>query len=302
MTLQELRYIVALADTGHFGKAAEACYVTQSTLSTQLRKLEDGLGLILFDRSLKRVAPTPAGREVLARARNILAEVEHIQGLAEHGQDPMACTLRIGIIPTLAPYYLPGALTLVRRRHPALRPLLREETTRQIIDHLLAGDLDAGLLALPVADDGIQAEPLFHEHFFAALPAGHALAARKALNAGDLKSERLLLLDEGHCLRDQALDFCSTHSSVLREEVRATSLETLRQMVGMGLGITLLPMLSINARPSVLNKTVVCRPFVKPSPKRTIALIWRKHTPFPETFEQLAATLKSALPDKVEPA
>lgn len=302
MTLQELRYIVALADTGHFGKAAEACFVTQSTLSTQLRKLEESLGQVLFDRSLKRITPTPKGREIVAAARNILAEAERIRDLAGHTQDPMARTIHLGIIPTLGPYYLPGALALLRKRHPALRPLLREETTQQIVDHLLDGELDAGLLALPVTDDRIRAEPLFHEYFFAALPAAHALAARKTLRAADIKREKLLLLDEGHCLRDQALDFCHAHSSNLREEVRATSLETLRQMVGMGLGVTLLPALSVNAGSRVTNKSMVCRPFAKPVPKRTIALIWRKNMPFPETFEQLAATLKAGLPDGVEPA
>ena len=302
MTLQELRYIVALADTGHFGKAAEACFVTQSTLSTQLRKLEHGLGLALFDRSLKRVTPTPMGREILVAARNILGEAERIREMAGHAQDPMARTIHLGIIPTLAPYYLPAALALVRKRHPALRPLLREETTQQIVEHLLDGELDAGLLALPVADDRIRAEPLFHECFFAALPASHALAASRTLDAADLKREKLLLLDEGHCLRDQALDFCDANSSNLREEVRATSLETLRQMVGMGLGVTLLPALAVNAGSRADNKHVVCRPFARPVPRRTIALIWRKHTPFPETFEQLAATLKAGMPNEVKPA
>lgn len=301
MTLQELRYIVALADSGHFGKAAEACFVTQSTLSTQLRKLEDGLGLILFDRSLKRVTPTPMGREVLAAARNILAESERIRAIAGHNRDPMARTIHLGIIPTLGPYYLPSALTLVRKRHPALRPLLREETTPQIIEHLLEGDLDAALLALPVADEKLRVVPLFREHFYAAVPADHPLAARKTLQAGDMEREKLLLLDEGHCLRDQALDFCNARASTLREEVRATSLETLRQMVGMGLGITLLPALAVNPGSRTGNQSVVCRAFARPVPKRTIALIWRKQTPFPTTFEQLAATLKSKLPEAVEP-
>ncbi|MBS0575600.1 MAG: LysR family transcriptional regulator [Proteobacteria bacterium] len=302
MTLQELRYIVALADSGHFGKAAEACFVTQSTLSTQLRKLEDGLGLILFDRSLKRVTPTPMGREVLAAARNILAEAERIRAIAGHNRDPMARTIHLGIIPTLGPYYLPGALALVRKRHPSLRTLLREETTPQIVAHLLEGDLDAALLALPVVDEKIKFAPLFREPFYAALPADHRLAARKTLQASDLEGEKLLLLDEGHCLRDQALDFCNTRASTLREEVRATSLETLRQMVGMGLGITLLPALAVNAGSRSSNKGVVCRPFKRPSPERAIALIWRKHTPFPETFQQLAATLKAGLPVEVKPA
>ena len=162
MTLQELKYLVALADHGHFGRAAEACFITQSTLSTQIKKLEDFLGVTLFDRSLKRVTPTPIGREILAAARSIVEESERIRELAKHAQDPMARTIHLGVIPTLGPYYLPHALTLVHRKHPDLRMLLREEMTPQILDHLLDGKLDAGLLALPVADDSLRVEPLFH--------------------------------------------------------------------------------------------------------------------------------------------
>lgn len=301
MTLQELKYLVALADHGHFGRAAEACFITQSTLSTQIKKLEDFLGVTLFDRSLKRVTPTPIGREILQAARNIVEESERIREVARHAQDPMARTLHLGVIPTLGPYYLPHALTLVQKKHPGLRLLLREEMTPQILDHLVDGKLDAGLLALPVMDDNLKIEPLFHEPFFAALPAAHALAARESLKVQDLDGEKLMLLDEGHCLRDQALDVCGTHASG-REEVRATSLETLRQMVGMGLGITLLPALAVDAAPRVNKKAVEIRPFRAPAPGRTIGLVWRKRAPFPETFERLAATLKSSLPSGVEPA
>jgi len=300
MTLQELKYLVALADHGHFGRAAEACFITQSTLSTQIKKLEDFLGVTLFDRSLKRVTPTPIGREILAAARNIVEEAERIRELAKHAQDPMTRTIHLGVIPTLGPYYLPHALTLVHKKHPGLRMLLREEMTPQILEHLVDGRLDAGLLALPVTDDALRVEPLFYEPFFAALPAGHALAARKELKVADLTNDKLLLLDEGHCLRDQALDVCGSGSRG-REEVRATSLETLRQMVGMGLGVTLLPALSIDAGPRVIKKTVEIRPFKSPSPGRTIGLVWRRRAPFPETFERLAATLKSSLPVGVEP-
>ena len=300
MTLQELKYLVALADHGHFGRAAETCFITQSTLSTQIKKLEDFLGVTLFDRSLKRVTPTPIGREILAAARNIVEESERIRELAKHAQDPMARTLHLGVIPTLGPYYLPHALTLVHKKHPGLRLLLREEMTPQILEHLVDGKLDAGLLALPVTDDSLRVEPLFYEPFFAALPAGHALAKRDALKVSDIMEEKLLLLDEGHCLRDQALDVCGSGSRG-REEVRATSLETLRQMVGMGLGLTLLPALAVDAGPRVNKKAVEIRPFKKPSPGRTIGLVWRKRAPFPETFERLAQTLKAGLPSEVEP-
>jgi LysR family hydrogen peroxide-inducible transcriptional activator len=299
MTLQELKYLVALADHGHFGKAAEACFITQSTLSTQIKKLEDFLGVTLFDRSLKRVAPTPIGQEILQAARSIVEESERIRELAKHAQDPMARTIHLGVIPTLGPYYLPHALTLVHKKHPDLRLLLREEMTPQILQHLVDGKLDAGLLALPVSEDSLRVEPLFYEPFFAALPAGHPLAKREVLKVSDIMAEKLLLLDEGHCLRDQALDVCGSGSRG-REEVRATSLETLRQMVAMGLGLTLLPALAVDAGPRVSKKAVEIRPFKAPPPGRTIALVWRKRAPFPETFEQLAQTLKNALPSEVE--
>ena len=300
MTLQELKYLVALADHGHFGRAAEACFITQSTLSTQIKKLEDFLGVTLFDRSLKRVTPTPIGKEILQAARNIVEEAERIRELAKHAQDPMARTIHLGVIPTLGPYYLPHALTLVHRKHPGLRMLLREEMTPQILEHLLDGKLDAGLLALPVTDDSLRVEPLFYEPFFAALPSDHALAKHEVLKVADIMGEKLLLLDEGHCLRDQALDVCGSGSRG-REEVRATSLETLRQMVAMGLGLTLLPALSVDAGPRASKKAVVIRPFKTPPPGRTIALVWRKRAPFPETFERLAASLKGSLPDDVTP-
>ena len=300
MTLQELKYLVALADHGHFGRAAEACHITQSTLSTQIKKLEDFLGVTLFDRSLKRVTPTPIGKEILAAARNVVEEAERIRELARHAQDPMARTLHLGVIPTLGAYYLPHALMLVHKKHPGLRLLLREETTPQILEHLADGKLDAGLLALPVSDDALRVEPLFYEPFFAALPAGHELAKRDTLKVTDLMNEKLLLLDEGHCLRDQALDVCGARQD-RREEVRATSLETLRQMVAMELGITLLPALAVDAGPRVSRKAVEIRPFKAPPPGRTIALVWRRRAPFPETFERLAATLKASLPDDVAP-
>lgn len=301
MTLQELRYLVALADHGHFGRAAEASFVTQSTLSTQIKKLEDFLGVTLFDRSLKRVTPTPIGREIVQAARSVVEEADRIRELAKHAQDPMTRTIHLGVIPTLGPYYLPHALTLVHRKHPGLRLLLREEMTSQILEHLADGKLDAGLLALPVTDDSLRIEPLFHEPFYAALPAGHELAERRQLKVADIMGEKLLLLDEGHCLREQALDVCGARQDQ-REEVRATSLETLRQMVAMGLGLTLLPALAVDAGPRISRKAVEIRPFKSPPPGRVIGLAWRRRAPFPETFERLAASLKSSLPPQVSPS
>lgn len=299
MTLQELKYLVALADHGHFGRAAAACHISQSTFSTQIKKLENFLGVTLFDRSLKRVTATPTGIEILAAARNVVEEAERIRALAKHGQDPMVRTLHLGVIPTLGPYYLPHALSVMRKTHPQLRLLLREEMTAQILEHLADGKLDAGLIALPLMEDTLRAVPLFYEPFFAALPNDHALTKQKHLKVCDIMTEKLMLLDEGHCLRAQALSVCGTdHSN--REEVRATSLETLRQMVGMGLGITLLPALAVEAGSRLTQKTVAIRPFKNPPPGRTIALVWRKRAPLPETFEHIAQTLKKTLPSEVK--
>jgi LysR family hydrogen peroxide-inducible transcriptional activator len=300
MTLQELKYLIALAHHGHFGKAAQACFITQSTLSTQIKKLEKFLGVMLFDRSLKPVTPTPIGREILAVARHIVDETERIREMARQARDPTMRTIHLGVIPTLGPYYLPHVLPLLHKKYPGLRLLLREELTAQIIDRLLEGKFDAGLLTLPVANDKLRAEPLFYEPFFTALPAGHPLAANDTVKVTDIMSETLLLLDEGHCLRDQALDVCGT-ASTARDEVRATSLETLRQMVGMGLGVTLLPALAVDVGPRVSRKSLEIRPFKKPAPGRTIGLVWRKNAPVAETFELLAAAFKASLPNEVEP-
>lgn len=297
MTLQELRYLVALADTGHFGQAAEACFVSQSTLSTGLKKLEDYLGITLFDRSLKRVTPTPIGREIVESARRIVEEANRIRELASHAKDPMDRTLRLGVIPTLGPYYLPHVLTLVHRTHPRLRLLLREEMTPHMLSHLAEGRLDAGLLALPVDDPGLESLPLFVEPFLAAVPANHALAGRERIELGELATAGLLLLEEGHCLREQALEACRLQG-LKNEEIRATSLETLRQMVAMGLGVTLIPQLAaVNPKPT--RKQVVMRPLAGGGAARTIGLVWRRRSPAAQTLAILARTLANELPEGV---
>jgi len=292
MTLQELRYLVALADCGHFGQAAEACCVSQSTLSTGLKKLEDALGVIVFDRSLKRVAPTPIGHEIVESARRMLEEAARIRELASYAKDPMDRTVHLGIIPTLGPYYLPHVLTQVRAAHPKLRLLLREEMTPHLLAHLAEGKLDAGLLALPISDPSLEVVPLFVEPFLAAVPADHPLAATDEINIDELARAGLLLLEEGHCLRDQALEAC--HLQGLKsEEIRATSLETLRQMVAMGLGVTLIPTL---ARVGPSGQQVVLKPIAAPGASRGIGLVWRRRSPLAYTMAQLAETLATRLP------
>jgi LysR family hydrogen peroxide-inducible transcriptional activator len=296
MTLQELRYLVALADTSHFGQAAEACHVTQSTLSTQLKKLEDYLGLTLFDRSLKRVTPTPTGRAIIASARIIVEEAERIRTLARHsGEDIMACTLRLGVIPTVGPYYLPHALLTVHKAFPQLKLLLREEITPSLLAGLREGGFDAALLALPIEDENLEVFPLYREPFVVALPSSHPLVAKDQLKVKDLDGENLLLLEEGHCLRDQALDLCGARVGKT-DEVQATSLEMLRQMVGMNLGITLLPQLAAENAPRGEKRLLALRSFAAPAPTRTVGLAWRRRSPRSETLLRLAQKLVSELP------
>jgi len=298
MTLQELRYIVALADCGHFGKAAEACYISQSTLSTQVKKLEDYLGIILFDRSLKQVTLTPVGREIVTSARLILDEANRIRELARQTDDPMERTVNLGVIPTLGPYYLPHVLKQLHRKFPKLRLLLREEMTPHLLAHLTDGKLDAGLLALPVDDANLDIVPLFKEPFLAAVPAKHELASASKIKINDLAKAGLLLLEEGHCLREHALEACHL-DGLQNEEISATSLETLRQMVGMGLGVTLIPALASGGSTTVTQ--VALRPLVAPGAFRTIGLVWRKRSPLAATMEQLALSLKQALPPNTLP-
>jgi len=294
MTLQELRYIVALADHGHFGKASEACHISQSTLSTQVKKLEDFLGVALFDRSLKQVTLTPVGHEIVASARLILDETNRIRGLAHQTCDPMERTVQLGVIPTLGPYYLPHVLSLLHGKYPKLRLLLREEMTPHVLSHLAEGRLDAGLLALPVSAPGLEVVPLFKEPFLAAVPTNHKLAAAKTVRINDLASAGLLLLEEGHCLRDNALEACHL-DGLQNEEISATSLETLRQMVGMGLGVTLIPVLASSGTSGTASQ-VALRPLAAPGASRTIGLVWRKRSPLAATMEQLALSLKKTLP------
>jgi len=301
MTLQELRYLVALADKGHFVRAAEACHVGQPTLSTQLKKLERDLGVTLFERNKHQMRPTPIGVQIIDRARLVLDVVEQIRGLALLGSDPLNRPLRLGVIPTLGPYLIPHLLPMLRERLPQLRLLLREDLTAQLLDRLRQGRLDALLLALPVRADDVDVLALFREPFVVALPEGHALAAKASINEAELAGETVLLLEEGHCMREQALALCGGTPSDEREELTATSIETLRQMVAAGVGCTLLPRLAaMPGAGSIHNGMVEIRPFARPEPTRTIGLAWRRRCPREATMRQLGELILADLPSGVE--
>jgi LysR family hydrogen peroxide-inducible transcriptional activator len=301
MTLQELRYLVALADTGHFARAADSCHISQSTLSVQIKKLEQYLGVTLFDRSLRRVATSPIANEIVAAARTIVATADRVRALAQErvSPDPLACTLQLGVIPTLGPYLMPPLLHTLHRLYPRLRLLLREAFTDDLMESLASGAIDGALLALPVPLEGLTCAPLFTEPFLVALPAAHPLAARATIRTTDLASEQLLLLEEGHCLRDQALELCGRPQARLAEEIRGTSLETLRQMVCLGIGCTVMPLLAVGTAQSVASTLIQYRPFAAPSPARTIGLVWRRRAANDMALRAIADTLRTHAPDGV---
>lgn len=295
LTLQELRYLVALAEEQHFERAAELCHVSQSTLSTQLKKLEDQLDVTLFDRSQRQATPTPIGTEIIAQARLVLEEAHKIQALALRRLDPMQGVLRVGVIPTLGPYLMPHLLPPLRTLYPRLRLFLREDLTDHLLPQLRSGELDLLLMALPVRHERLETLALFEELFQVALPAGHPLTKRAQIRECDLNDYGILLLEEGHCLRDQALAICESPQVI--EEFTASSLETLRQMVAAGIGLTLLPELAIRLdQATAYRQLIEIRPFAPPAPSRTIGLAWRRQFPRQATISALAEVIQTHLP------
>ena len=291
MNLRDLQYLVAIADLRHFGQAAEACFVSQPTLSTQIKKLETYLGVQLIERNHKNVFLTPIGTDIVAKARDILRDAQHIRELAAQAGDPQAGLLRIGIIPTLAPYLLPYAVPMIKHAYPKLTLFLQEEQTARLLNSLKTGDLDAVLLALPIEDKTLHCAPLFHEAFFVALPATHPLTQKSELSLPDLENQPLLLLAEGHCLRDQALAVCRLAHIHEKAHFTATSLETMRQMVAAGAGITLLPELAV-ATDIANQSAMTIRPFAEPIPKRSIALVWRPNTARQDVLHAISTLIK----------
>ncbi|WP_313913756.1 DNA-binding transcriptional regulator OxyR [Tahibacter sp.] len=291
MNLRDLRYLVALAEHKHFGRAADASFVSQPTLSTQIRKLEDELDVALVERTPRKILLTEVGREIAARARHVLDEVDQIRSIARRTKDPESGTLRLGLFPTLGPYLLPHVVPGLRARFPRLELLLIEEKSEILLQRLREGRLDATLLALPLHDDQLHADVLFDEPFLLAVPTLHRLSERDALSLDDLESESLLLLEDGHCLRDQALDVCQLAGANERDGFRATSLETLRQMVAANVGITLLPLLAVRP-PVVQSEAIHMLPFRGEAPSRRIALVWRKSSAMHGFLASLADELR----------
>ena len=277
MNLKDLKYLVALADTGHFGRAAERTFVSQPTLSAQLKKLEEYLGVKLVERHPKNVQLTEVGKQIVARARHMLSEGEEILALARNNTDPLSGKLKIALIPTIGPYLLPRIMQKLRKTLPQLGLPLYEHQTEELLKRLRDGEIDLGILALPVDQDGLEARRLYREEFTVALPSDNPLAQKASIKATDLKGQTLLLLEDGHCLRDQALEVCSRIDVREAEDFRATSLETLRHMVVAGLGVTLMPELAVES-PFGSQRGLVIRQFTKPAPARTVGAVWRKST------------------------
>jgi LysR family hydrogen peroxide-inducible transcriptional activator len=291
ITLRQLRYLAALARHRHFGKAAEECAVTQPALSMQIRELERELGADLVERRPGEIAVTETGLEVAQRAERILAATRDLVDFARH-RDVLSGPLKLGIIPTLAPYLLPRVLPLLQQRYPALRLDVRETLTRVLIDELSAGALDCLLLALPVDGAEIETIALFDDRFLLAAPSADPLPKRR-VTVGDVDQRRLILLEEGHCLRDQALAFCATKTRDAPAGLGATSLTTVMQMVANGYGVTLVP--EIAADVEVRDARVKLARFAAPEPGRVIGLAFRRTSPRRKDFEALGAVVKAAV-------
>ncbi len=277
MNLKDLKYLVALADTGHFGKAAERSFVSQPTLSAQLKKLEEYLGVKLVERQPKNVQLTEVGKQIVVRARRMLDEGDEIVALARSNTDPFAGKLKVALIPTIGPYLLPRVMQKIRKGLPHLGLMLYEYQTESLLKRLRDGEIDLGIMAMPALADGVETRDLYEENFTVALPNNHPLASKATIKVQDLKGHTLLLLEDGHCLRDQALEVCSRVDVKEAEDFRATSLETLRQMVVAGLGITLLPEMAVES-PFGSQRGLTIKQFAKPAPSRTVGAVWRKTT------------------------
>lgn len=297
MTLTELRYIVAVARERHFGRAAEACFVSQPTLSVAVKKLEDELGVVLFERGSGEATPTAIGERIVEQAQRTLEQAGAIKDIAKQGKDPLSGPLRIGVIYTIAPYLLPGLVRLLHRRAPQMPLHLQENYTHRLRELLKQGDIDAAILALPFDEPGFALQPVYDEPFVVALPRDHAWAKRKSLQSSELKKETMVLLGTGHCFRDQVLRANPeldrfAGGDGLQKTFEGSSLETIRQMVASGVGITVLPATSVPTRVP-RDSLLAYVPFAAPVPDRRVVLVYRK------SFTRKAAieTLRKAIID-----
>ncbi len=295
MTLQDLRYVVAVAEHGHFGRAAAACDVAQSTLSAQIKRLERQLGVTLFERTTKSVSVTATGADIARRARQVLADVEAIMSVGQNTSGPLAGAFYLGVIPTLGPYILPWLVPALRKDYPELRLVLREDLTGPLLERLGSHRLDAALVALPLPDDRLDTLALFDEPFWFAEPKGERPGAARIMSDDELRGQPLLLLTEGHCLRDQALAICGVTDHDADGDFRATSLETILQMVATGLGKTLLPAMACGDADA---RAITTRP-LEPGVGRRIGLAWRRSYPRRREIHLVAQTLRDHLPNGV---
>ena len=298
MTLTELRYIVALHQTKHFGKAAEKCFVSQPTLSVAIKKLEDELDVPLFERSRNQVNATPMGQQIIQQAQTVLEQASVIKELAQRGKDPLGTTLSIGAIFTIGPYLFPHFVPRLQKNAPKMPLYIEENYTAELRKKLRQGELDAIVIALPFTEPDGVTQRLYEEPFVVVLNKDHHLAARKSITAKQLEKEQVLLLGEGHCFRDQVLEACPSlkknmikNYDALQSVVEGSSLETLKYMVALGLGITILPA-SAAQLDQYVNGSLVTRPFANSSPKRTVALAWRASFPRHQAIEALSLAIR----------
>lgn len=303
MTLTDLRYIIALAQERHFGRAAEKCFVSQPTLSVAVKKLEDELGIALFERNAGEIHVTPLGVQVVAQAERALAEVERIKEISAQGKNPLSGTLHLGVIYTVGPYLLPKLVPLLRDRAPEMQLVLQENYTDRLLESLRRGELDVIAIALPVEEAGLVALPVYDELFRAVVPAGHPWEKKKAIEPAWLLDEPLLMLGAGNCFRDQVLDLCAHAAAAQRSHaprlLEGSSLETIRQMVAGGTGITVMPSSAADPLDGI-DPLLRVRPFVEPQPTRRIGLVWRTSFPRSRVVDVLrAAMLDCALPGTI---
>ncbi|MFN3888706.1 MAG: LysR substrate-binding domain-containing protein [Aquabacterium sp.] len=279
MTLTELRYIVAVARERHFGRAAEACFVSQPTLSVAVKKLEDELDVKLFERGSAEISVTPLGEEIIRQAQAVLEQAQSIKEIAKRGKDPLAGPLRLGVIYTIGPYLLPDLVRQAIARVPQMPLMLQENFTVKLLEMLRAGELDCAILAEPFPETNLATAPLYEEPFMVAVPRSHPLASRERIGAEELKRETMLLLGSGHCFRDHVLEVCpefarfSSDAEGIRRSFEGSSLETIKHMVAAGMGVTVVPRLSVPVEP---HPHLAYIPFEEPAPTRRVVLVWRR--------------------------
>lgn len=300
MNIRDLQYIIAVAESRHFGRAAERCFVSQPTLSGQIKKLEDELGVAIFERTNRSVEITPVGESILAHARQVMEQVDAIQQTALASRDPLSGPLRIGAIPTISPYLMPLILSPIKKQHPQMKLVLSEEITDMLIARLLNHEIDAALLATPVDEQGIASLPLFDEPFWIAYPRKHRFYDKERITLRDLNNENLLLLSEGHCLAQQAMDVCHIRDRQQGEmaDLRAASLETLIQLVRAGSGVTLVPALAMQGSWAT-GSGVVAQPLNIANAYRRVSLVYRQSFPRLDALHALAQVILDNLPNTV---